>query len=271
MKTYLNRFVLAVAATFMLAGCELDDPEPMPSSSPAFLLKVSTTTGDSREFGYDSRGWLVRLDGKGALALNEKQESKSEVIYDGWGRISYVVTDGPTEDIENVYSYTSDNKLYKLEELINKKVESYHTFEYDGTGENARLKTRSSFYKDAPTDAAPRETSKSTFTYDASGNLSEVTQSQKTSATADWQVTQRIKYENYDGKVAVQHLTEGFLFTPGIRLHQSNPGKVTIILANGEQRVTTHTYQYNERGLPVKRTSTPDTGAPFETVYTYNL
>ncbi|ALI99136.1 hypothetical protein [Rufibacter tibetensis] len=251
-------------AALFLAGCDLEDPEPNIHQPRVLLKKIATTQGDSREFQYAASGWLARVVGKGQLALNENEQTTSEIIYDNMGRVAYVLTDGPTLDTENAYYYTADNKLYKLDELINGKVESYHTFEYDT---QKRLTARYSHYKDV-TINTPREANKVTYTYDAKGNVGEVKMYHKPTATSDWQLVQTSTYENYDTKKSVQHLSD-FLFTPRIILHGNNPGKVTTTLASGEQRVTTFTYEYNEQNLPVKKTTTPSNGTAFQTEYTY--
>ncbi|KAA3440587.1 hypothetical protein [Rufibacter hautae] len=266
MKNYLSKLPLVLFTTLFLASCDLEDPEPSTDLTAIYLTKISTSQGDSREFQYSASGWLTRLVGKGSLALNESAPSTSEVIYDNLGRFAYVLTDGPTIDTENAYFYTSENQLYKLDELINDKVESYHTFEYSVNG---RLATRYDFYKDAAT-ATPRETNKVTYTYDANGNVSEIALYRRPTTGAAWQLVQTSKYENYDTKKGVQHLADS-LFTPNILLFRNNPGKVTTTLANGEQRVTTFTYEYNAQNLPVRKTTTPANGTPFQTDYTYQM
>lgn len=271
MKTYFNKLVIAISATFLLAGCNTEDPQPSNQSRYAFLKKVTTSTGDSREFTYTPQGIMEGVKGTGGLALNENATSESKIFYDNRGRIAYVLTDGPNIDTENVYHYTAEGIFYKLEELINNKVESYHTFEYEDVNGAKRLKTQYAFYKDISFANALRETNKNTYTYDVNGNVSEVTLYRKPTATADWQLVHTIKYENYDNKIGVQHLTTGYLFTPNIRLQKNNPGKVTITLASGDQRITTHTYQYNEQNLPVKQFSTPSNASPFEREYTYHF
>ncbi|RNI23584.1 hypothetical protein [Rufibacter latericius] len=264
MKTYVSQFTFLFFVSLFLTGCDLEDPEPSTNATPIFLKKISTSQGDSREFQYSATGWLTRVVGAGQLALNENPQSTSEVVYDNVGRISYLLTDGPILDTENAYYYTANNQLYKLDELINDKVESYHTFEYDVAG---RLATRFSFYKDAGS-TVPRETNKVTYTYDATGNVNEMAMYRKATATSAWELVQTSKYENYDTKKGVQHLGD-FLFTPTIVLFRNNPGKVTTTLANGEQRVTNFTYEYNAQNLPVKKTTSPVSGPPFQTEYTY--
>ncbi|WP_207433483.1 hypothetical protein [Sabulibacter ruber] len=266
MKTFLSKLAFALATTLLLAGCSLDDPQPNSGPSPVLLKKVTTSQGDQREFLYTAGGWLTGIVGHGFLALNENEDSESDVIYDNWGRIAYVLTEGPDIDTENAYYYTSDNKLYKIDELINDQLESYHTFEY---GNNGKLAVRTSFYKTATTDA-PSAANKLSYTYDTNGNVSEETLHHRAAPAQPWQLVHTRKYENYDAKIAVEHLTD-FLFTPSIILHKNNPGKVTTTLASGEQRVTTFTYQYNEQNLPVKKTTTPSTGNAFDTMYTYQM
>ncbi|WP_205503608.1 hypothetical protein [Rufibacter psychrotolerans] len=266
MKTYLRTLAFAFVAMLFLTGCSLDNPQPTTNYNPILLKKVTTTQGDQREFLYSPTGWLTGIVGHGFLALNENEDSESEVIYDNWGRISYVLTEGPDLNTENAYFYTADNKLYKIDELINDQLESYHTFEYNTAG---KLATRYSYFK-TPASDEPTAANKSTFTYDANGNLSEHAMYHRAANGQAWELAQTMKYEGYDGKISVDHLT-GFLFTPSIVLHKNNPGKVTITLASGEQRVTTFTYQYNEQNLPVKKTTTPSTGNAFDTVYTYQM
>lgn len=268
MKLLFSKLSLALATLLALAGCDLNDPKPQPTGGYVFLTKVATTQGDSREFVYSPQGYLTRLIGNGMLALNENQTSTSTVTLDQLGRIATVMTDGPNLDTKNVYYYTSDHRLYKLEELIDNQLQSYHTFEYNSS---KRLTVRYSFYPSTSGSSGLRETNKSTFTYDASGNLLLHTMYHKPTATSDWQLTQTMKYENYDTMIGVHHLASGFLFTPSIVLHQNNPGKVTTTLASGEQRVSTFTYQYNTQKLPVKKVTTPSTGNAFETVYTYQM
>ncbi|MBC3540700.1 hypothetical protein ACFSC6_12490 [Rufibacter sediminis] len=264
MKTFVSKLTFLFFVSLLLSGCDLEDPEPSATSSPIFLAKIATNQGDSREFQYSASGWLTKMVGMGSLAFNENEQSTSEVVYDNMGRIAYLRTDGPLLDTENAYFYTASNQLYRLDELINAKVESYHTFEYDLNG---RLITRYSFYKD-PDATVPRETNKVTYTYDTNSNLTELTMYRRPTAGAAWEQVQKSKYEGYDTKKAVQHLAE-FLFTPNIILYRNNPGKVTTTLASGEQRVTTFTYEYNAHNLPVKKITTPANGTAFETVYTY--
>ncbi|MFC6996481.1 hypothetical protein [Rufibacter roseus] len=269
MKTYLSKITFALFTVILFAGCNLDDPQPSPTGGYVLLSRVATTQGDSREFIYSAEGWLTRLVGNGYLALNENQTSTSNVTFDNLGRIATILTDGPELDTKNVYYYTTDHKLQKLEELIDNQVQSYHTFAYDA---QKRLTTRISFYPDASSNSNTlRETNKSTFTYHTDGNLHVHTMYHKPSTSADWQLTQTMTYENYDTMIGVQHLTSGFLFTPSIILQKNNPGKVTTVLASGEQRVSNFTYQYNAQKLPVKKTTTPSTGNAFETVYTYQM
>lgn len=264
MNTIFCRLALSLLALcFLTTSCNLEKQDPQPTSRPILLLKVATSNGDSRDFTYTPDGWLTKVTGTGFLALNENEQSSSKIIFDSWGRIGYVLTDGPDLDTENVYHYTSDNLLYKLEELIDKKVESYHTFEYDA---NKKLAVRYSYFKPLDTDI-PLQTLKRTYTYE-NGNVSEVKHYHKTSPTGAWELVQTSKYEGYDTSKAVNHLTD-YLFTPGIVLHHNNPAKVTNTLASGEVRVTTYTYQYNEQNLPVKKTTTPQTGTSYTTEFTY--
>ncbi|WP_210489647.1 hypothetical protein [Rufibacter aurantiacus] len=267
MKNYLSKLTLVFFTTLFLAGCDLEDPEPSTQSSPVFLTKINTSQGDSREFQYSASGWLTRVVGKGSLALNENAQSTSEVVYDNLGRFAYVLTDGPTVDTENAYYYTSENQLYKLDELIDDKLQSYHTFEYNVNG---RLTARYDFYKDVTTATTPRETNKVTYTYDANGNVSEIALYTRPTTGAAWELVQKSKYENYDTKKGVQHLADA-LFTPNILLFRNNPGKVTTTLASGEVRVATFTYEYNAQNLPVRKTTSPENGTPFVTDYTYQM
>ncbi|WP_192822695.1 hypothetical protein [Rufibacter sp. LB8] len=265
MKHLFTGVLPAFLAVVLLTGC-LQDPDPQPQKPGAILLqKATTSSGDSREFVYNNQGWLTQIKGTGYLALNENQQSTSTPIFDNWGRLAYLQTDGPDLDTENAYFYTADNKLYRLDELINDQLQSYHTFAYDA---QKRLATRISFYPGPAANPALRETNKYTYTYNPEGNVTEIKVYQKPDATQDWQLTQTRTYENYDTKVSVAHLTD-FLFTPTITLHKNNPGKVTTTNVGGSVHTATYTYDYNAQNLPVKKTTSPSTGTAFTTEYTY--
>jgi hypothetical protein len=268
MTSILRFLAMALLVPVLLTGCDLEEPTPVdPSQSPVYLTKVSTSQGDERQFVYNGQGWLTQIIGKGSFSLNGSQTSTSNVLFDNWRRIAYVITDESGKDAENVYHYTSEHMLYKLEELVDGTVERYHTFEYDA---NRLLNTRYSFSKDATVTDAPRATNKLVYTYDASGNVTEIASYHKPNLTSDWQLTQTQKFTDYDSKTGVQHMTDS-LFTPTIVLQRNNPGKITTLLASGEQRVTVYTYLYNERNLPVKRTTSPSQGEIEETTFTYQF
>ncbi|GAA4310022.1 hypothetical protein [Nibribacter koreensis] len=268
MKLTVRLFTTVFFLAFSLASCDLEEPTPVdPAQGPVYLTQISTLQGDERQFVYNGQGWLTKITGKGAYALNGNTTSSSDVLFDTWRRLAYIVTQGSGTNTENVYHYTSENLLYKVEELINGQVERYHTFEYDG---NRQLKTRYGFYKEGPDAETPRATRKQTYTYAATGNVTEIVYYQKVNPASEWTLAQTQKYTDYDGKTGVQHMT-GLLFTPTIVLHRNNPGKVTTTLATGEQHVTVFAYQYNERNLPVKRTATSDQGEVLETTFTYQF
>ncbi|QHL88010.1 hypothetical protein GU926_11450 [Nibribacter ruber] len=270
MKAFLRLLTFGLLAPLFLTSCDLEDPAPAnPSAGPVYLTRAASSAGDERQFVYNGQGWLTQIKGKGSYALNDAQESTSNILFDNWSRLAYVLTKGTAQDAENVYHYTSDNLVYKIEELVDGRVESYHTFEYDA---KKLLKTRYDFSKNADSDSeTPLATHKEVYTYETgSGNVILVESFQKAGSALDWQLVQMQKYTDYDAKIGVQHML-GFLFTPTIVLHRNNPGKVTTTLANGEQHVTTFTYEYNDRNLPTKRITTSEQGSPVETTFTYQF
>jgi len=255
--TFTSKLFLFLSLTFAFAACndkEEDDATPdIIETAACRLTDVTDNDEEANKVEYNSSGFVVKL----------------------------TETDEDDEVYTTTFIYDANNRLIKEESRENGQLDDYTTYEYtnnlittskyydaDGTLEDTEV------YKydgnNRIVEISDDSNYKTTFTYDANGNVTKV-ESFDLNRLTDRQV-----YENYDDKPTALSAVKG-LFFGYAGVSKNNPGKATYyydadgdgVLDTSPSGITTYTYKYNNNGYPTQIIETDEDNDTYTTNYTY--
>ena len=164
------------------------------------------------------------------------------------------------------YNYTGDQVSRTEEFSANGKLINTITYQYSPDNRLRRLdQTRR--------EGTEKVETAQLFTYDNTGNLTQLVDAAKDTRTGTYRVELVTRYTGYDLHKNVTHLWTVYPFLPNVTFQINNP---TVIVQYIEEPDGTETllhrsdysYRYNDRGYPVSHTKT-DAGGRQTVTYTY--
>lgn len=223
------------------------EPE-LPAGTLLKLKKIAYHSTDYQELSYNADGSVARYHSQHLYNPQDGyvQKFTSDFQYDQQNRLvrlnraygSYVT-----------YAYEG-NKVVKTEEYngYNELIGS-HRYEY--TGE--RLTT--SYDLQITVTTGRRFESKTTFEYDASGNLTRRVLYSRNLGTGQYSLETSFLYSQYDDKKFMENLTEVNPYLPGVVFKVNNPGLKVVLNRNGQELTgrEQYSYTYNADGYPLTK------------------
>ena len=261
-----RKFLLLLGGVLALAACSDDasitDPDPL--VPPAALLKdivIPNLPSPYYHFEYDAAYRVRRASfASGARAY--------DVTWKG-ARIEKLVNTVGSRDTL-LYNYDAAGRVGTVNQVDNGgQVVSITSFTYDG----ARLAKAERKVKIGGAFIVDRTLS---FSYDATGNLTDVVDQRPAIADHQAASTTTDHFEQYDGKLNVDGFSllhpdfaDPLILLPGVVLQRGNPANETF--TGGSVAYTVNwTYTYDDRNRPLTKvgeltwTSGPDTGQHFQ-------
>lgn len=99
------------------------------------------------------------------------------------------------------------------------------------------------------------EVTRLALTYYADGNLEKMVNSFKRVNNQNFEVSSTQIFDNYDKKIHPVPDNIWGIYLPDLKLHKNNPGRLRLILPNGNvERTTNMTYEYDQDQHPTKQT-----------------
>jgi hypothetical protein len=249
---YKRLLILIVAIVLFSCKKETANPELPPPNNPApkVLLKdivVSRLPAPYYHFEYDANGNIN-------FVSFASDFTRYDVFYNN-DRISGMRTNILVNKDRLQYSYDNQGRVFLIQIADSTGVVFAKSFfTYDGK----RLIKTERLHKVAAGFILDRTL---TMTYASDGNLQELSD-HRPAIEGQNESTLIHQYEQYDDKTNVDGFSllhpdffEHLLLLPGVKLQINNPGKETIT-GDGIHLKTEYVYTYNDKNLPLLKTST---------------
>ncbi|SFH33883.1 hypothetical protein [Pedobacter insulae] len=227
-------FPVFIALLFVLTpGCKKGN-NPQPKTT---LLAKSITSSQTTTYQYDANNRAIRAD---VVFTNPVNNYSGIYTYNNSGQVMEVLYDAAGDDIKNVYSYNGNGQISKIET-------------YTVSAGLATFNSKSEGVYTTPGKISVYETPYGGTPYlyveyflDAKGNIAKQQSYDQTGA-----VIVTTENSDFDNKPAPS------LSIPktGFARNVNNYGTVTVTPPAGNPSTSTYTYEYNNDGYPVKRTT----------------
>ncbi|GAA4456249.1 hypothetical protein GCM10023189_25160 [Nibrella saemangeumensis] len=284
-----------IVALFLLSACK-PETEPVPVKQPDVTKPDPITKPDSgtsiqqpdpnKDTEYPV-GTVLKLK-KLSYSANDYQE----VTYQADGSIArynsqylYNPSDGYVQKFTSEFQYDPNKRLVRLNRAYNSYVKYFYegdkvvkTEEYNGyneligshTYQYAVDRLTASYDVTINASSGKRFESKTTFEYDAKGNLTNRSQFYRNLETGEYKLDFSILYSNYDDKKFVENLTEVNPYLPGVTFKVNNPGLKVLKNRDGYEMTgrEQYSYTYNADGYPLTRRASGE-GGTLNATYSY--
>lgn len=231
----------------MTLACSDDDTlvlQPVPAVRPHRLVQ-----GDmSHEIAYEPAGKIAQITTTNAYPGGALVHDQF-FLYDDAGLLAELTT---SSGWRFVYSYSA-GRITETLEYVDGNLSQKHQFAYDIRGRVSQSVT----YQDIPEEGGWIPVQKSTYTYDATGNVLENRlYYYGSNGTPEYLLTVNT-FSGYDNKLNTEAAFEITAINPLSRYFVNNPGKLEIWNANGHLSVTeTYAYTYHPEGFAETKTTT---------------
>lgn len=241
---------LLLAVLGVMSSCDNSDPEII--VEPVDPLPVRMEMQDlTRELVYNASGKLWKVKSMQHLPGGDL-EGFSEFIYDGSGKLTGATIDAGNPESDWKVEYTFENDLIvRTDEYINGTLSQYILYSYSNGNKLAESVT----WQDVGEEFGILPVSKTTFDYDAAGNVTESKIYYYNTGTEQHELLTRFTYSNYDNKINSEEFFNVQIHNPLARLSSNNPGK--MVIENKNQIVTqtdVYTYEYDADYMVKKNT-----------------
>ncbi len=226
-------------------------PNPLPLN--ALVKQLKRTEIDHETFTYNAKGQVVQV--RSQWQYDQSDPTKiSTIEYD----FQYDAQDRPvqvtyTGGFKALYFYHG-NLIERTKELLpGGAVAREVTYIY------ANNRISHEIWRVANAPGEPVTLYKHAFSYDAKGNLTAVNIYEQ-DENLQYKLLETIEYSDFDNKINPTSWLLRFPYLPQLRLQFNNPRKEVRRVAEGQPQTTTHAYEYNAQGLPVRKRSTNPKG-----------
>lgn len=271
---FSKRYILAILFMAAVSGCSTDStpvtaPQPQPDPRPLVLLKdivIPRLPSPYYHFAYDATGRISNVSFASDLTMYT-------LSYEN-GRLSEMQNNILVNHDRLVYHYDDAGNVGQVDYVGSSGIFTQVRFSYDGTklvGVERQRKTASGFVVDKTM----------TMTYDADGNLSDLTDHRPAIDGVQPETTNIDHFENYDTGLNVdgfgllhQEFFDHLILLPRVQLQKNNPRQITHS-GDGDHYVVEYTYQYDGQKRPLNQagvltfTSGTQSGQQFNIGATY--
>jgi hypothetical protein len=270
--------LLGISFLLIFAACKKDHPTvntpvpvplPVDDTARVMLKDIVTTSLPSPYYHFEYSGKYTSTIG---FADNMQRYN---LQYENKRLIKMINT---RNDDQVLYSYT-DGKVSMITEISGasgKKTWKYY-FKYNNLGQLEKL----SWMQFASNGVDSMLYRKALLLYHSDGNLASIDNYRLNAAGDEVIWSSTIEYSNYDSAVNVDDFSlfkdffETLLYLPAVKLQKNNP-RMEIITGTQNDYKITHSYQYNNKLLPVTNTATltqtrgTGTGQPLTVTTSYS-
>jgi hypothetical protein len=248
MRAYIQKLVTAIAAVLVLASCGSDSAVTAPPATDAVLLKdivIDRLPSPYYHFEYDASHRISAVSFASGF-------TNYDVAYDG-DRISEVRNNIVVNHDRLVYVYDDAGRVVTIKYTDeNGVVFTVLFFTYAGQqliGLERDLRVTGGFVMDKTMS----------FTYDADGNLLQLTEHRPALEGLQSEATTVDRFDGYDHGINVDSFDllhddffDHLVLLPGVQLQKGNPARVTHT-GDGDNYTVDYAYTYDSRNRPTAR------------------
>jgi hypothetical protein len=254
MKTpSLLSFAIATAMLLFLNACRHTHGESTPEeplSIPPKLQKAFRSDTEFQEFKYDAAGRITQYISQWQYVISDPtqvQRIENTFEYNTAGQLIRVNSNRGFHD----YHY-KNGMLERIESFSGGRLISttYLKFTIKGqVSEREEVTPEAHQQPDSPSKT------KWVYTYDSKSNCTHV--DYFLFLKNQYELYEKTDYSGFDNNYNPLNLVAFYPYVPSALFHINNPTTaVTTSAATGAQNITTFGYQYNEKGIPISKTTT---------------
>jgi hypothetical protein len=239
--------VFAAFLSMLVVSCKNNQVEQPQPAVEVKLKKITYSDSDFQTFSYNDAGKITKYTSQWQFVQNDPTQIKKlnfDFLYDATGNLIRVNTTGGGY----IKYYYKNNILEKTEEIDAKdRVQTRRTYTFTGNNLTEEYWETNLVYGD-------KAEVKVVFDYDNIGNLIKETTSIPDSITHNFVPNDITEYSGFDSNPKTDNLLMRYPHLPAITLQKNNPAKKVFKTADGKIIFTeNYTYQYDEKGVPVKK------------------
>lgn len=237
-----------VGQTPSAPGTTTPSPAPSVPSVPGQLRKIKWAPMDYKEFEYNTQGDLVKYNRQynSVQGTNIVKRDEYTYAYDAGGRLISVTS---KDGFRTEYTYSGDvwSEALSLDKL-NRPLKKYQ-FQF-----NAKKQLTGYAEYNVALNGTVMPRSKTSFTYDATGNLTRYTLFWYVESSQSFVRSTELQFSNFDTKKSPKNAASFDYVLQPLTFFVNNPGKKEIL--SSYNPIEHYSYTYDVHGYPTsKRTS----------------